>query len=68
MITHIPPFGTKLDNLGVFTGSKGIRKVIEESQPDFCLCGHIHETAGLKDLIGKTKIINVGKEGTIINL
>ncbi|MDD5417491.1 MAG: metallophosphoesterase [Candidatus Nanoarchaeia archaeon] len=68
MVTHAPPFDTKVDDLGVPAGSEGVREAIEELQPDLCLCGHIHETAGLTDRIGRTKIINVGKNGVIIDI
>lgn len=69
MVTHVPPYGTKIDNLGwKKAGSKGIRKAIEKLQPDFCLCGHIHETFGKKEKIGKTQVINVGRKGKIIDI
>jgi Icc-related predicted phosphoesterase len=69
MITHVPPYGTKLDNLGwTRAGSKSIREIIEDVQPDYCLCGHIHETFGKEDKIGKTKVINVGRKGKIITI
>ena len=66
LITHAPPFGTKIDFLGTHVGSKNLRKAIEKIKPDLVLCGHIHETFGLEDKIGKTKIINVGREGKIL--
>ncbi len=69
LVTHIPPYDTLLDNLGLAkVGSKKIREFIEKHQPDICLCGHIHETAGLIDKIGKTKIINVGFNDKIIEI
>lgn len=68
MVTHVPPFNTKVDDLGFPTGSIGVRETIEKFNPDFCLCGHIHETFGKQDKIGKTKIINVGRKGTLIEL
>ncbi len=69
MVTHIPPYNTKLDDLGwTKAGSKGVRKAIEKLQPDFCLCGHIHETFGKKAKIGKTTVINVGRKGKIIEI
>jgi hypothetical protein len=69
LVTHTPPFGTKLDNLGfAHVGSEGIRKVIEITKPDIVLCGHMHETFGKKDKIGKTKILNVGRKGKIIKI
>lgn len=67
MVTHIQPSNSIL-GLGIFPGSKGVRKAIEQFQPEFHLCGHVHETQGVEDNIGKTKIINVGKVGKIIEL
>lgn len=68
MVAHTPPQGTKLDALWTHVGSEGVRKSIEKFQPDLCVCGHIHETFGKHDQIGKTKIINVGPKGIIINI
>jgi uncharacterized protein len=68
LITHMPPYNTKLDQLWHPVGSPGIRKIIEEFQPDVCFCGHIHETFGMKDKIGKTQIFNVGPDGIVIDV
>lgn len=69
MVTHAPPFGTKVDMIGLtHVGSKGIREAIEKLKPDICLCGHIHETFGIEDKIGKTRVINVGRKGVIIEI
>ncbi len=69
LITHTPPINT-VDKtlLGSRIGSKAIRKFVEEEQPLLCLCGHVHERAGDEERIGKTRIINVGKEGKLIFL
>ena len=48
--------------------SKSIRKAVEKFKPNLLLCGHIHEAEGIEDRIGNTKVINVGKEGKIINI
>jgi len=68
MITHVPPYGTKIDALWTHVGSKAVRKMIEKIQPDVAVCGHIHETFGLSDKIGKTTVINPGKKGIIIEI
>ncbi|MCD6403981.1 MAG: metallophosphoesterase [Nanoarchaeota archaeon] len=69
VITHTPPYETKLGELGwVNAGSPGIREFIEEFEPDLCLCGHIHETFGEEDFIGKTRVINVGRTGTMVEI
>jgi Icc-related predicted phosphoesterase len=49
-------------------GSKGLRKAIEKFQPDVFISGHIHETEGVSEKIGKTRVYNVGRKGRIIEL
>ncbi len=69
LVTHTPPYDTLLDNLGwTKAGSKAVRRFIEKHQPDLCLCGHIHETAGLIEQIGKTKVINVGFNDKLLTI
>ena len=67
MVTHMHPSGSKAEFSG-FKGSKSIKKALEQFKPDLLLCGHIHEAEGIEDKIGETKIINVGKEGKIIEI
>ena len=50
MVSHLNAAGTKSEFSGV-EGSKGIRKAIEELQPDVFLSGHIHEAEGLSEKI-----------------
>jgi Icc-related predicted phosphoesterase len=61
MICHTPPFETKCDRIlgGRAVGSTAARRFIEEVQPDVCISGHIHESAGV-DLIGATTVVNAG--------
>ena len=61
LVTHAPPFDTLVDELpdGGHAGSMGVRKIIEEFQPDINLCGHIHESRS-KDKINNTLIFNPG--------
>ncbi len=67
MVTHLQP-NDSIIGLGMFPGSSGVRKAIEEFKPDVHICGHIHETEGIEEVIGSTKVINVGKKGRIIEL
>ena len=67
MVTHMHAAGTKSELSG-FEGSKGIRKAIEKLQPDLFISGHIHELEGIEEKIGKTRIINVGRRGKIIEI
>ncbi len=61
MICHTPPRDTRCDRLagGKAVGSTAARRFIEEVQPDVCVSGHIHESAGV-DSIGPTRIFNAG--------
>ena len=70
MVVHMPPHNTKLDIIGEYnTGSEGVRRAIEEIKPSLCICGHIHETGGLEDKIGNTRIINAAtSKGVIIDI
>jgi len=67
MLTHMHPEDSIL-SLGLFPGCEGVRKAIEEFKPDIHICGHMHESEGLEDTIGKTRVINVGKKGKIFEL
>lgn len=67
MVTHTHPFKSKAEFSG-FQGSKGIRKAVREFKPDIMISGHIHEAEGIEEKIGKTKVINVGKKGKVIEI
>jgi len=60
LFTHEPPARTKADKLSFgHVGSSALRNIIDKHQPDIQVCGHIHE-AKSEDLVGKTRVINVG--------
>ena len=65
LVVHPPPWGI-LD--GVFkkfhAGSKGILRLLKESEPALCICGHIHEMPGAQ-LYRNTLVVNcsMGKGG-----
>lgn len=67
MVTHVQPSESIL-GLGIFPGSLGVRRAIEELKPEVHICGHVHETHGIEEVIGSTRVINVGKTGKIIEL
>ncbi|MFA5084406.1 MAG: metallophosphoesterase [Candidatus Paceibacterota bacterium] len=67
MVTHMHAAGTKSEFSG-FEGSKSIREAIEKFKPEFLLHAHIHEAEGIEEKIGKTRVINVGKAGRIIEI
>ncbi|MCF7871910.1 metallophosphoesterase [Candidatus Woesearchaeota archaeon] len=69
MMTHVHPTGSKIEKFSNFVkGSHGVLKAIKELQPDILLCSHVHEAEGLEEQLEKTKVINVGAEGKIIEL
>ena len=69
LITHAPPHGTKVDYLRKeHKGNKDIRLFIEDVQPVLVVCGHFHENAGTEDMIGRTRIINPGQRGKIVDV
>lgn len=67
MITHCPPAGSAIEELG-FPGSYGIKKAIDKFSPDVLICGHIHEGGGLIEKIKNTKVINVARTPTIFEI
>lgn len=67
MVSHVHAAGTKSELSGI-PGSEGIRKAIDKLHPDVFISGHIHELEGVEEKIGKTRVINVGKKGKIIEI
>lgn len=69
MITHVHPSNSLIERFTpIFPGSKGVEKAIKEMKPDLVLCGHVHEAEGIEDMIGNTKVINVGRSGRILEI
>ncbi|MFH1505632.1 MAG: metallophosphoesterase [archaeon] len=69
MVTHVHPSKTRMEKFTtIFPGSDGIRKAVEKFKPDILLCSHVHEAEGLEEKIGKTRVINVGTKGKIIDI
>ena len=67
MISHCPPEGSKIELLGC-PGSQGVRKALDKFQPDFLICGHMHEGGGLIETIGKTTVINVARKPIVFEI
>ncbi len=69
LMTHAPPHNTILDNIGgSHSGNESIRSFIENFAPHLVICGHIHETAGKKQKLGRSLVLNPGKDGVIVNI
>jgi len=69
MVTHVHPKDSMMEKFSSFVvGSKGVTKAINAFKPDILLCSHVHEAEGIEEKIGNTKVVNVGKEGKIIDI
>jgi len=69
LVTHAPPYGTKLDRLGKsHVGNKSFRHFIEKYNVDLAISGHLHENFGKEDKIKNAKVINPGPFGKIIEI
>jgi len=69
LLTHQPPYGTKLDKLEQgHVGNKDFTKFINRIKPKLAISGHLHETVGEIDQIEKSKLINPGWEGMVVEL
>ncbi|MBN2367458.1 metallophosphoesterase family protein [Candidatus Woesearchaeota archaeon] len=69
MVTHGPPHGTVLDKIGGdHRGNKSYREFIDEVKPHLVISGHLHETAGRHEKLGRTLLINPGKEGAVVDI
>jgi uncharacterized protein len=70
LVVHFPPYDTKLDQYapGQHVGSPTLRAWVEQQKPTILFCGHIHETAGMSDLLGSTQCFNVGKQGYALEI
>ena len=70
LVCHAPPYGTALDEIrpGLHAGSHAVREFIDEHQPEYFFCGHIHEAEGRQVRLGRTFAKNVGKPGHLLEL
>jgi len=68
IVSHVPPYKTKDKAFfGMRIGSKWLRSLVEEKQPKYVICGHVHEDAGYMKL-GNSYIVNcsLGKKGEAV--
>ncbi|MDD4353763.1 MAG: YfcE family phosphodiesterase, partial [Candidatus Nanoarchaeia archaeon] len=70
LISHSPPKNTPLDVIpnGMHIGSSEIFKWVMDNNPRICCCGHVHETAGKDENLGKTYCFNPGPKGVILEI
>ena len=70
LVCHAPPYGTALDCIrpGLHAGSTAVRDFILQYQPEYFLCGHIHEAEGAAIQMGRTRARSIGKAGHLLEL
>ncbi|MBI1969334.1 metallophosphoesterase family protein [Candidatus Woesearchaeota archaeon] len=69
LITHAPPHHTKVDLLiDEHCGNKDIRRFLERNTIALHICGHLHENAGVKDVVKGTKVVNPGPYGVVVEV
>jgi Icc-related predicted phosphoesterase len=60
LVSHVPPRGVRDRSfLGLRGGSRSVRAFLEEHPVALCLCGHIHEAAGI-ERFQSTVVANAG--------
>jgi Icc-related predicted phosphoesterase len=64
MVLHSPPKGHLDDGLG----SEAILAAIERARPPVAVCGHIHQCWGGESRVGDTRVLNLGPDGTLIEI
>jgi len=67
LVSHLHAAGTNAEISGI-RGDMGLRKAVEYFHPDILISSHIHEAEGIEDKIGKTRVIQVGRKGTVIEI
>ena len=67
LVSHMHAKGTKAEFSGI-KGSKILREAIERFKPDVFISAHIHEAEGIEEKIGKTKVVQVGRSGKVIEI
>jgi len=69
LAVHSPPRGhVDMSSGGEHLGSESVLRVIESKRPRLALCGHIHEAWGERSRIGTTAVINLGPDGTTLEV
>ena len=67
LVSHLHAEGTAAEFSGI-PGEKVLRKAVKDFKPDLLISAHIHEAEGIEDKIGKTKVVQVGRRGKIIEV
>ncbi len=67
LVSHLHAAGTGAELSG-FPGEPILRKAILDFKPDLLISAHIHEAEGIESVIGKTRVVQVGRRGKILEI
>ncbi len=67
LVSHLHAEGTKAELSGI-PGDEILRKAVKDFKPDLLISAHIHESEGIEDKIGKTRVVQVGRKGKILEI
>lgn len=67
LVSHLHAGGTAAEFSGI-PGENVLRKAVKEFKPDLLISAHIHEAEGIEDKIGKTKVVQVGRRGKVLEI
>lgn len=67
LVSHLHAKGTKAEFSGI-AGDEVLLRAVKMFEPDLLISAHIHEGEGLEDKIGKTRVVQVGKKGKILEI
>jgi Icc-related predicted phosphoesterase len=67
LVSHLHAEGTRAEFSGV-RGEKVLRDAVKKFKPDLLISAHIHEAEGLEDEIGKTRVLQVGRKGKVLDI
>ncbi|HSI80222.1 MAG TPA: metallophosphoesterase [Solirubrobacterales bacterium] len=69
LVVHSPPRGhCDRSGAGDHLGSEAILRAVEAKQPRVAVCGHIHESWGAESRVGDSRVLNLGPDGTWIDV
>jgi len=70
LVSHLHAKGTRAELFG-FEGWEGddvLRYAVEKFNPDILISAHIHEAEGIEDVVGGTRVVQVGRSGSILEV
>ena len=67
LVSHLHASRTHAEFSGI-PGESVLRKAIKNFEPDLLIAAHIHEAEGIEDKIGKTRVVQVGRRGRVLEI